>query len=139
VAHCHGVDEALRGAVVVMHAGRTAAVAAGAQLTGCELIDDKILECTKANLEQSRNRDFVVGDPGAVLVVELRHEYRPTLEALLGRLESDLRAAGLGYAYPLLFGSDGDQSVCGRVRYLAGSAGLHAFGLRVRSAVYRWM
>ena len=99
VVHCHTVDEALRAAVVAMRH----------RPTGCELIDDKILECTKANLEQSRNRDFVVGDPGAVLVVELRHEYRPTLEALLGRLESDLRAAGLGFAYPLLFGSDGDK------------------------------
>ena len=99
VVHCRTVDEALRAAVVAMRH----------RPTGCELIDDKILECTKANLEQSRNRDFVVGDPGAVLVVELRHEYRPTLEALLGRLEGDLRAAGLGYAYPLLFGSDGDK------------------------------
>jgi FAD/FMN-containing dehydrogenase/Fe-S oxidoreductase len=99
VVHCRTVDEALRAAVVAMRH----------HPTGCELIDDKILECTKANLEQSRNRDFVVGDPGAVLVVELRHEYRPTLEALLGRLEGDLRAAGLGYAYPLLFGSDGDK------------------------------
>ena len=99
VVHCRTVDEALRAAVVAMRH----------RPTGCELIDDKILECTKANLEQSRNRDFVVGDPGAVLVVELRHEYRPTLEALLGRLEGDLRSAGLGYAYPLLFGSDGDK------------------------------
>ena len=99
VVHCRTVDEALRAAVVAMRH----------RPTGCELIDDKILECTKANLEQSRNRDFVIGDPGAVLVVELRHEYRPTLEALLGRLEGDLRAAGLGYAYPLLFGSDGDK------------------------------
>ena len=99
VVHCHTVDEALRAAVVAMRH----------RPTGCELIDDKILECTKANLEQSRNRDFVVGDPGAVLVVELRHDYRPTLEALLGRLEADLRAAGLGYAYPLLFGGDGDR------------------------------
>ncbi|HRI82299.1 MAG TPA: FAD-binding oxidoreductase, partial [Opitutaceae bacterium] len=41
---------------------------------GCELIDRHILECTKANLEQAKNRFFVQGDPGAVLVVELRHE-----------------------------------------------------------------
>jgi len=80
VVHCHTVDEALRAAVVAMRHGPT----------GCELIDDTILECTKANLEQARNRDFVVGEPGAVLVVELRHDYRPTLEALLDRLEADV-------------------------------------------------
>jgi len=99
VVHCRTVDEALRAAVVAMRH----------RPTGCELIDDKILECTKANLEQARNRDFVVGDPGAILVVELRHEYRPTLEALLGRLEADLREQGLGYAFPVLFGRDGDK------------------------------
>jgi len=99
VVHCRTVDEALRAAVVAMRH----------EPTGCELIDDKILECTKANLAQARNRDFVVGDPGAILVVELRHAYRPTLEALLGRLEADLRAAGLGYAFPVLFGGDGDK------------------------------
>src|SRR5690606_31589021 len=36
---------------------------------GCELIDRTILECTKTNREQARNRFFVQGDPGAVLVV----------------------------------------------------------------------
>ncbi|MFM7244798.1 MAG: FAD-linked oxidase C-terminal domain-containing protein, partial [Planctomycetaceae bacterium] len=99
VVHCRTVDEALRAAVVAMRHGPT----------GCELIDDTILECTKANLEQARNRDFVVGEPGAVLVVELRHDYRPTLEALLDRLEAELRAAGLGYAFPRLFGPEGDK------------------------------
>ena len=99
VVHCRTVDEALRAAVVAMRH----------RPTGCELIDDKILECTKANLEQARNRDFVVGEPGAVLVVELRHEYRPTLEALLDRLEAELRAAGLGYAFPRLFGAEGEK------------------------------
>ena len=48
----------------------------GIRPTGCELIDKKILDCTKDNLEQSRNRAFVVGDPGAVLVVELRGAVR---------------------------------------------------------------
>jgi FAD/FMN-containing dehydrogenase/Fe-S oxidoreductase len=99
VVHCATVDEALQAAVIAMRR----------EPTGCELIDKKILDCTKANLEQARNRDFVVGDPAAVLVVEFRHEYRPTLEALLERLQTDLRAANLGYAYPVLFGDDGSK------------------------------
>ena len=41
---------------------------------GCELIDRHILECTKANLEHSKNRFFVEGDPGAVLVIEIHHD-----------------------------------------------------------------
>src|SRR6478736_8225151 len=47
---------------------------------GCELIDRHILECTKTNLEQVKNRFFVQGDPGAVLVVEFRHADRAHLE-----------------------------------------------------------
>jgi FAD/FMN-containing dehydrogenase/Fe-S oxidoreductase len=99
VAHFPSVDEALRAAVVAMRHRPTA----------CELIDDKILACTKANAEQARNRDFVVGDPAAVLVVELRHVDRPVLESLLAALVADLRAAGLGSAFPLLFGAEGDK------------------------------
>ena len=96
IAHCGTVDEALRAAVVAMRHRPTA----------CELIDDKILECTKANREQARNRDFVVGDPGAVLVVELRHGDPATLATMLAALEADFRAAGLGHAYPVLRGDE---------------------------------
>ncbi len=77
---------------------------------GCELIDRHILECTKSNLEQAKNRFFVQGDPGAVLVVEFRHADRGWLEKEMAALEADFRAAGLGYAYPLVWGED-----CNRV------------------------
>jgi FAD/FMN-containing dehydrogenase len=103
--HCATVDEALRATVVVMRdlAG------SGIRPTGCELIDKKILDCTKDNLEQARNRAFVVGDPGAVLVVELRDADRSRLERDIDTVETALRAAGLGYAYPRLFGAEGDR------------------------------
>jgi FAD/FMN-containing dehydrogenase/Fe-S oxidoreductase len=73
---------------------------------GCELIDRHILECTKANLEHAKNRFFVQGDPGAVLVIEIRRDTRAEIESVMRALESDLRAAGLGYAYPVLWGDD---------------------------------
>jgi FAD/FMN-containing dehydrogenase/Fe-S oxidoreductase len=73
---------------------------------GCELIDRHILECTKANLEQIKNRFFVQGDPGAVLVIEIRHEQRAHIEATMKTIETELRAAGLGYAFPVLWGDD---------------------------------
>ena len=108
--HCRTVDEALRATLVVMRHRRPAAAGPDAcELTACELIDDKILACTKDNLEQARNRSFVVGDPGAVLVVEVKHADRGLVAEQLGRIEGDLRAAGLGYAYPTLFGADGDK------------------------------
>ncbi|HEY0864535.1 MAG TPA: FAD-binding and (Fe-S)-binding domain-containing protein, partial [Lacunisphaera sp.] len=76
---------------------------------GCELIDRHILECTKANLEQAKNRFFVVGDPGAVLVIEVRLEKREAIETVMRTLESELRAAGLGYAFPVLWGDDANK------------------------------
>ncbi|MBI2516571.1 MAG: FAD-binding protein [Opitutae bacterium] len=72
----------------------------------CELIDRHILECTKSNLEHAKNRFFVQGDPGAVLVIEVRHEQRATIEATCRMIEQECRAAGLGYAFPVLWGDD---------------------------------
>jgi FAD/FMN-containing dehydrogenase/Fe-S oxidoreductase len=109
VAHCATVDEALRGAVVVMHEGKVAAATEGAVLSGCELIDRKILECTKGNAEQTRNRSFVVGDPGAILVVEIRHGHRAAIERALAATERALGSAGIGHAYPRLFGDDANK------------------------------
>jgi FAD/FMN-containing dehydrogenase/Fe-S oxidoreductase len=94
--HCTTIDEALRANIVALqHAPRA-----------CELMDHNILECTKANLEQRQNRFFVQGDPGAILAVELAASTREAVATATGRLESELRAAGLGYHYPVIWGSD---------------------------------
>ena len=94
--HCTNIDEALRANLVALrHAPRA-----------CELMDDNILECTKTNLEQSKNRFFVQGDPGAILAVELAAGTREEVGAVAAQVESELRAAGLGYHYPVVWGSD---------------------------------
>ena len=95
-AHFASVHDALKATLVAMRH----------RPFGCELIDRHILECTKANLEQVKNRFFVQGDPGAVLVVELRHEDRAHLEREFAAIAAELRAAGLGYAFPVLWGDD---------------------------------
>ncbi len=100
--HCANVDEALRATVVVMGLR-----ASGLEPTACELIDKKILDCTKDNLEQARNRRFVVGDPGAVLVVELRDADPAALARKLEAVAAELKSQGLGYAYPTLLGAEG--------------------------------
>lgn len=71
-----------------------------------ELIDHYILECTKENKEQSKNRFFVQGDPGAILVIEFVRETKEEILALTNAVEADMRAAGLGYHFPVLFGAD---------------------------------
>ena len=98
-AHFASVPEALRAAVIAMKH----------RPFGCELIDRTILECTKANLEHARNRFFVVGDPGAVLVVERRDAEPAAREAALEAIAADFRAAGLGHAFPILHGADCDR------------------------------
>jgi FAD/FMN-containing dehydrogenase/Fe-S oxidoreductase len=94
--HCSSIDEALRANLVALrHAPRA-----------CELLDDKILECTKTNIEQSKNRFFVQGDPGAILAVELAAETHEEVSSVAAQLEGELRAAGLGHHYPVVWGSN---------------------------------
>ncbi|TGO02111.1 hypothetical protein PN36_30265 [Candidatus Thiomargarita nelsonii] len=67
-----------------------------------ELIDQRILECTKDNLEQSRNRFWIQGNPRAVLVIELFDDEPSVLEQRAQVLIQDLQQRGLGYAYPII-------------------------------------
>lgn len=98
-AHFETVHDSLKATLIAMKH----------QPFGCELIDRHILECTKANLEHAKNRFFVEGDPGAVLVVEIRHDDKKHVAAEMAAIESEMRAAGLGYAYPVLHGTDTDK------------------------------
>ncbi len=94
--HFHSIDESLNANLIALKYHPSAS----------ELIDHYILECTKDNIAQSKNRFFVQGDPGAILVVELRGKNREAIQSLAAQVEAEMRAAGLGYHYPLLFGED---------------------------------
>jgi Fe-S oxidoreductase len=94
--HFHSIDESLRANLIALQYHPSAS----------ELIDHYILECTKENIEQSKNRFFVKGDPGAILVIEFRRSDRAAITGIAAQVESDMRAAGLGYHFPLLFGED---------------------------------
>ena len=76
------------------------------QPSASELIDHYILDCTKDNIEQSQNRFFVQGDPGAILVVEYSRHTREEVLTIATQVEAEMRAANLGYHFPLLFGND---------------------------------
>jgi FAD/FMN-containing dehydrogenase/Fe-S oxidoreductase len=94
--HFHTIDESLRANLVALRHAPSAS----------ELIDHYVLECTKDNAEQRQNRFFVQGDPGAILVVEFRRETRGEIETVASQVEAEMREAGLGYHFPLLFGQD---------------------------------
>ena len=72
---------------------------------GCqasELVDDYILQLTKTNTEQAKNRDFVIGDPKAVLMIEFSHNDNEQLKTNVENFINTLKVKGLGYAYPVL-------------------------------------
>jgi FAD/FMN-containing dehydrogenase/Fe-S oxidoreductase len=94
--HFNTIDESLRANLIALQYKPSAS----------ELIDHYILECTKENKEQIKNRFFVQGDPGAILVIEFARTNREEIIAIAHRVEEDMRAAGLGYHFPLLFGDD---------------------------------
>ena len=94
--HFNTIDESLRANLIGLKYNPSAS----------ELIDHYILECTKENKEQSKNRFFVEGDPGAILVIEFVRETREEILVLTNAVEADMRAAGLGYHFPVLFGAD---------------------------------
>ena len=94
--HFNSIDESLRANLIGLKYHPSAS----------ELIDHYILECTKDNIEQSKNRFFVEGDPGAILVIEFARETREEIITIAQQVEAEMRAANLGYHFPLLFGAD---------------------------------
>jgi len=94
--HFNTVDEALRANLIGLKYKPSAS----------ELMDHYILECTKANKEHSQNRFFVQGDPGAILVVELRGDTHEEIAKKAAEMEAEMRAAGLGYHFPVVYGTD---------------------------------
>src|SRR5262249_39348387 len=61
-----------------------------------EVIDRYVLDSTRLNPEASRLRDFLHGDPGAILIVEFYAGRPDELPPRLDALEADLRARNFG-------------------------------------------
>jgi FAD/FMN-containing dehydrogenase/Fe-S oxidoreductase len=76
-----------------------------------ELMDDIIMNCTKENIDQRKNRFFIQGDPKAMLMIEFARETQEELLETTAALEKDLRAHGLGYHFPLVQGAENIKKV----------------------------
>ncbi len=94
--HMHSVEEALQANLVALQHAPTAV----------ELMDSVILGLTKDNLLQQRNRFFVEGDPGAILIVEFADKDDDVIRQRAARLEQAMKTAGYGYHFPLITGTD---------------------------------
>ncbi|MFV0591206.1 MAG: FAD-binding and (Fe-S)-binding domain-containing protein [Draconibacterium sp.] len=95
-AHFATLEEALHGNLIALKYGPTA----------IELMDDPVMQAARQNIEQNKNRWFVQGDPGAMLMIEFSFENEAELDNTAASLEKELREAKLGYHYPLITGAD---------------------------------
>jgi len=71
-----------------------------------ELMDKNILDLTKNNLTQQKNRFFISGDPKAILIVEFARNTEDEIQKLFEQLEAALRVKNLGFHYPIIRGKD---------------------------------
>ncbi|WP_425657951.1 FAD-binding and (Fe-S)-binding domain-containing protein [Tenacibaculum ascidiaceicola] len=94
--HFTSVNESLKATVTTMKH----------TLYACELMDKVILDCTKNNREQAKNRFFLQGDPEAVLMLEVSADTIEEAEVLTDKLIEDLKVNNFGYHYPKVYGED---------------------------------
>ncbi|MCU0430956.1 MAG: FAD-binding protein [Cytophagaceae bacterium] len=94
--HLNTIDEACRATIIARKYNPGA----------IELLDDIVLQCTKENIEQQKNRFFVQGDPGAIIVVEWARHQKEEIEKLSSDLIQELKSAGYGYHFPVIWGAD---------------------------------
>ncbi len=71
-----------------------------------ELMDNHILSLASKVEGQRRNRFFIEGEPGALLIVEFCGESSDEITAAAEAMEAEMRREGLGYAFPVVWGSD---------------------------------
>jgi len=64
-----------------------------------EVMDRFILDCTKLNAEAARLRDFIQGDPGAILIIEFYGDNANALTPRLEAVENSLRALNVECHY----------------------------------------
>jgi FAD/FMN-containing dehydrogenase/Fe-S oxidoreductase len=95
-AHFASLQDAVRANIIVLKHNPAA----------IELIDDYILNCTKENIEQNRNRFFVSGDPKVILIIEITRPTLAEIEQTAAAMQSDMCRAGYGFHFPLVTSVD---------------------------------
>ena len=77
----------------------------------CEMMDKTILDLTKHNKTQQENRQFIQGDPEAILMCEVRGNSVEDAKNQAEALVKSITKQGLSYANPLLIGSAINKAV----------------------------
>ncbi len=101
VPHFNSIQESLEAVLIAMKH----------ELYSCELMDKTVLDLTKNNREQSKNRFFIKEDPAAILMLEVASDNIEDAENQANLLINDLIKNGFGYAHPKIYGDDIDKIV----------------------------
>ncbi|GAA3555480.1 FAD-binding and (Fe-S)-binding domain-containing protein [Snuella lapsa] len=99
-AHFRSIENCLNAVVPVMQH----------DLYACEMMDKTILDCTKHNKTQEENRQFLEGDPEAILMCEVKAETKEEVQSKANALIKTIKETGLSYAHPLLVGDHVDKA-----------------------------
>ena len=67
-------------------------------LFACEMMDKTILDCTKNNKTQTQNRQFISGDPEAILMCEVKADTISNAQQQANELIKTIENTGLSYA-----------------------------------------
>lgn len=94
--HCSTLEEAFVANLVALEHDPVA----------IELMDSTILELSKRNISQNKNRFFIQGDPAAILIIELAENTRAEVDKKADEIEADLRRHHYGTHYPRVYGKD---------------------------------
>ena len=95
-SHFKSINESLRATVLAMNH----------DLYACELMDKVILDCTKNNREQAKNRFFIKGDPEAILMFEVSANTEEDAIQKADKLIEELKEHHFGYHHPKIVGED---------------------------------
>ncbi|MBN2892617.1 MAG: FAD-binding oxidoreductase [Bacteroidales bacterium] len=71
-----------------------------------ELMDKTILNLTKDNIEQRKNRFFIKGEPEALLFVEFSNEDKSIIEQQAKDMEAEMQQYGFGYHFAVVWGAE---------------------------------
>jgi FAD/FMN-containing dehydrogenases len=71
-----------------------------------ELMDKNIVELSKGNITQQENRKFIIGEPAAILIIELNGEQKTEIDQEADMIEKEMKAAGFGYAFVRVYNAD---------------------------------
>ena len=95
-SHFNSIKESLKATVLAMNH----------ELYACELMDKVILDCTKNNREQAKNRFFIQGDPEAILMFEVSGDTKEEAQKKADELISELNINNFGYHHPKVVGEN---------------------------------